>query len=228
MLRLLDGLDLKRLPSWAAGDHDPANPTVHQLRPNARSGFPGVLERAARGSRRLRSATSASKTTRSRKSGIYLQVVRWEKFLDAMSETRLQDEYNESVSNADIFVSLFATKAGPFTEEEFGVAWPRSGEPAGSRASTRISSKSRSGSARRIGGTEIALGVSGQAQAARALLDEYKSAEHLKRHFSDQLRDFVSRGEGDGRQVPMGYGVNIQWCSTTDAYVAAGLPGERP
>jgi hypothetical protein len=56
------------------------------------------------------------------KQGIYIEVVRWETFLDAMSETRLQDEYNEAVAAADIFVGLFFTKMGKFTEEEFDVA----------------------------------------------------------------------------------------------------------
>ncbi len=58
---------------------------------------------------------------RLRKEGLYLQIVRWENFLDAMSETRLQDEYQE-VRECDIFVSLFMTKTGTFTEEEFDVA----------------------------------------------------------------------------------------------------------
>jgi hypothetical protein len=35
--------------------------------------------------------------------GIYLQILRWENFLDAMSGTRLQEEYNEKVRNCDIF-----------------------------------------------------------------------------------------------------------------------------
>jgi hypothetical protein len=48
--------------------------------------------------------------------------LRWETFLDAMSETRLQDEYNEGVKESDIFVSLFKTKTGKYTEEEFEVA----------------------------------------------------------------------------------------------------------
>ena len=39
-----------------------------------------------------------------------------------MSETRSQDEYNKAVCNCDIFVSLFKTKTGKFTEEEFDVA----------------------------------------------------------------------------------------------------------
>jgi len=55
--------------------------------------------------------------------GMYLEVVRWENFLDAMSETRLQDEYNQAVRESDIFVCLFFTKTGTFTEEEFDTAY---------------------------------------------------------------------------------------------------------
>jgi len=51
--------------------------------------------------------------------GIFLRLERWEDFLDAMSQTRLQDEYNKAVISSDIFVSLFWTKAGDFTKEEF-------------------------------------------------------------------------------------------------------------
>lgn len=50
---------------------------------------------------------------------IYLTVVRWENFIDAMSKTRLQDEYNKAIVDCDIFVSLFHTKVGKYTEEEF-------------------------------------------------------------------------------------------------------------
>jgi len=57
------------------------------------------------------------------KRGLYLEIVRWEYFLDAMSETRLQDEYNKAIRECDIFVCLFFTKAGKFTEEEFDVAF---------------------------------------------------------------------------------------------------------
>src|SRR5262249_31716839 len=51
-----------------------------------------------------------------------LKITRWEEFLDAMSHTRLQDEYNQAVRESDIFVSLFATRAGQFTVEEFEAA----------------------------------------------------------------------------------------------------------
>jgi hypothetical protein len=59
---------------------------------------------------------------RLRDAGLYLKVRRWENFLDAMSETSLQDEYNKAVRGCDIFVSLFKIKTGKFTEEEFDVA----------------------------------------------------------------------------------------------------------
>lgn len=46
----------------------------------------------------------------------------WENFVDAMSKTRLQDEYNKAIVSADIFVMLFWTKVGIYTEEEFETA----------------------------------------------------------------------------------------------------------
>lgn len=39
-----------------------------------------------------------------------------------MSETRLQNEYHDAIRHCDVFVSLFFTKTGKFTEEEFEVA----------------------------------------------------------------------------------------------------------
>ena len=51
--------------------------------------------------------------------GIFLALVVWEDFIDAMSKTRLQDEYNKAITECHIFVSLFHTKVGKYTEEEF-------------------------------------------------------------------------------------------------------------
>lgn len=64
--------------------------------------------------------------------GVFLYLDIWEDFIDAMSPTRLQDEYNKAVIRCDIFVSLFFTKAGIFTEEEFDTAYGqfiRKGKP---------------------------------------------------------------------------------------------------
>ena len=57
------------------------------------------------------------------KEGIFLELRLWEDFIDRMSQTRLQDEYNEAAINSDIFVSLFWTKVGKYTKEEFSKAY---------------------------------------------------------------------------------------------------------
>jgi hypothetical protein len=54
--------------------------------------------------------------------GVFLELVIWEDFLDALSSTRLQDEYNKEIRQCDIFVMLFWTKVGRYTEEEFETA----------------------------------------------------------------------------------------------------------
>jgi internalin A len=57
------------------------------------------------------------------KKGIYLQIVQWEYFLDEISNSRLQDEYNNELKKCDIALCLFFTKVGKFTEEEFDTAY---------------------------------------------------------------------------------------------------------
>lgn len=54
--------------------------------------------------------------------GIFLDLIIWEDFIDAVSKTRLQDEYNKAIRDCDIFVMLFFTKVGPYTDEEFETA----------------------------------------------------------------------------------------------------------
>jgi hypothetical protein len=55
--------------------------------------------------------------------GVYLDLIVWEDFLDAVSQTRLQDEYNKAILECDIFLMLFATKVGKYTDEEFETAF---------------------------------------------------------------------------------------------------------
>ena len=55
--------------------------------------------------------------------GVFLDLVIWEDFLDAMSQTRLQDEYNKVIRECDLFVMLFWTKVGQYTKEEFETAF---------------------------------------------------------------------------------------------------------
>ncbi|MGH8628582.1 MAG: hypothetical protein ACREYC_26055, partial [Gammaproteobacteria bacterium] len=55
--------------------------------------------------------------------GVFIELIVWEDFLDAVSKRRLQDEYNEAIRESDIFVMLFWTKVGQYTEEEFETAF---------------------------------------------------------------------------------------------------------
>jgi hypothetical protein len=55
--------------------------------------------------------------------GVFLDLVVWEDFLDAMSQTRLQDEYNKAIRECDLFVMLFWTKVCQYTDEEFETAF---------------------------------------------------------------------------------------------------------
>lgn len=47
----------------------------------------------------------------------------WEDFIDAMSKTGLQDNYNKAATNCDIFLMLFFTKVGKYTAQEFEAAF---------------------------------------------------------------------------------------------------------
>jgi small GTP-binding protein len=109
VLELLDGFKLEALPAWATS-------------------APRTIKIFLASSSELREDRDAfdlhfrQANDRWIQKGIYLKIDRWETFLDAMSETRLQDKYNERVRENDIFVSLFKTKTGKYTEEEFDEA----------------------------------------------------------------------------------------------------------
>ena len=54
---------------------------------------------------------------------IFLKLIIWEDFLDSISQTSLQDEYNEAIRTCDIFVLLFFSKVGKFSQSEFESAF---------------------------------------------------------------------------------------------------------
>jgi hypothetical protein len=54
--------------------------------------------------------------------GVYLELVQWEYFFDALSATSKQDDYNKELKKSSIVICLFYTKAGKYTQEEFDTA----------------------------------------------------------------------------------------------------------
>lgn len=135
---------------------------------------------------------------RLRVDGVYLEIVRWENFLDAMSETRLQDEYNKALKACDVFVSLFFTKTGKFTEEEFDVAhqqFKAAGKPAIYTFFKNAEIKTGNLSASDL---QSLLAFQEKLQRLGHYYTKYDSIEHLKRQFRDQLDQLVFPG-GFGR-----------------------------
>jgi internalin A len=122
VLELLDGLRLGSMPAWAiqATEAPCQTDSSRSEQKTVKIFLASSSELSAE--RDDFELYLRQENDRLRNSGFYLEVKRWENFLDAMSETRLQDEYNTAVCNCDIFVSLFKTKTGKFTEEEFDVA----------------------------------------------------------------------------------------------------------
>ena len=51
--------------------------------------------------------------------GIYLQLVIWEKISKNFSKKRKQNEFNQAITESDIFICLVFDKVGQFTHEEF-------------------------------------------------------------------------------------------------------------
>lgn len=57
------------------------------------------------------------------KQNLFLELIRWENFIDSMNRVRLQNEYNRAVEEADIFIILYSGKVGKYTAEEFETAY---------------------------------------------------------------------------------------------------------
>lgn len=116
VLRLLDGIETAKLPSWANKPDQPLPPMTREIRIFLASSAELHPDREAFELHFHRFSNDL------RKHGITLEIVLWENFFNAVSKTRLQDEYNKAICSCDLFVSLFFTKAGKYTKEEFNVA----------------------------------------------------------------------------------------------------------
>ena len=165
--------------------------------------------------------------------GAFLQVVGWEYFLDAMSPTRLQDEYNNAIRDCDIFVMLYHTRVGKFTREEFEVAleqFHNTGKPLiYTYHKTSASKKPPSDE-----DTQSLAKFKDRLEGLQHFKTEYPNRKGLQLHFLQQL--YRLAGEGvigfaplggalapgtpppDLKHVPMSVHVNAQ----RDAVVAAG------
>lgn len=126
--------------------------------------------------------------------GILLELVIWENFIDAISETRLQDEYNKKIKSCDVFVMLFYTKVGKYTEEEFDMAlqtFQTEGKPLVYTYFKNVPIDETNQSERDKTSLEA---FKAKLKSIGHFKTQYENIDQLKFHFSDQLDKLVSEG----------------------------------
>jgi internalin A len=178
VLQLLDGIQVTSMPAWAKKE-----PAAAQR----------ILKIFLASSSELRADRDAfelylrQQNDQYRSKGTYFEIKRWENFLDAMSETRLQDEYNKEVRACDIFVGLFFTKVGKYTEEEFDTAYGQFQSTGKPKIFTYFKDEpTKLGSLKKedmnsLWALQEKLGKLGH------FWTKYENIESLKRQFRDQL-----------------------------------------
>ncbi|WP_273703258.1 hypothetical protein, partial [Candidatus Accumulibacter vicinus] len=140
------------------------------------------------------------------KRGVELELVLCEDFLDALSRTRLQDEYNGAIRSCDIFVLLFFTKVGPYTAEEFAAAYEHfqaTGKPV---LYTYFKDAPHQGARADL---QSLWAFQDKLEALGHFPTKYANVDQLKLHFCQQLDKLAANGFGDSppdRAVPGGRG----------------------
>ncbi|MGK7883303.1 MAG: hypothetical protein AB4057_01595 [Crocosphaera sp.] len=125
------------------------------------------------------------------KQGIFLELVIWEDFLDAMSRTRLQDEYNKAIKECDLFVSLFNTKVGQYTEEEVMIAWEAFKENNKPLIYTYFKESQINVSQANIEQLQSLEDFKRKLRELGHFYTKYNNIEDLKYKFSEQLNKFL-------------------------------------
>ena len=145
--------------------------------------------------------------------GVFLELVMWEDFIDAMSQTRLQDEYNKAIAECDLFVMLFWTKVGKYTEEEFEHAFRQFEATNRPFVFTYFKNAPASGSPNREDLTSL-WAFQDKLKALGHFQTEYRNVEGLLLHFTSQLDKLVAKGfiefrPDDGEPAGGRYGATL-------------------
>jgi internalin A len=122
--------------------------------------------------------------------GLFLRLEMWEDFIDAMSKTRLQDEYNKLVRECDIFISLYHTNVGPHTREEFEAAFGKFKENGAPLIYTYFN-ETPVEPRKMLQGAESVVEFQKMLDGLGHFHTHYKNIEDLKHRFSGQLRKVV-------------------------------------
>lgn len=141
--------------------------------------------------------------------GVFLKLIVWEDFLDSVSKTRLQDEYNKAIQECDVFVMLFCTKVGPYTEEEFETAFKQFKTTNKPFIFTYFKDAQVSTASLNEEEVMSLLAFKKKLRALGHFYTSYKNIDELKLHFHQQLDKLAASGFieltlGEGRTPPSG------------------------
>ena len=158
--------------------------------------------------------------------GVFLELIVWEDFLDAMSRTRLQDEYNKAIHGCDVFVMLFFTKVGPYTAEEFEVAFKQSQATNRPFIFTYFKDAQISTTSANMKDVASLLAFRERLDALGHFCTVYKNIEGLQLHFLQQLHKLAASGAIDFKPQDNETGVpdggTYQATLTGDGAIAQG------
>ena len=125
---------------------------------------------------------------------VFLELIIWEDFLDAMSKTRLQDEYKKAIRECDLFVMLFCTKVGQYTEEEFETAFGQFKAANKPFIFTYFKDVQISTGSANESDLMSLLAFKKQLGALGHFYSVYKNIDQLKFHFNQQLDKLADSG----------------------------------
>lgn len=125
---------------------------------------------------------------------IFLELIIWEDFLDAMSATSLQDEYNKAIRECDYFVMLFATKVGKYTEEEFDTAFKQYKSTSKPLIFTYFKDSSLALNETDQNDVESLQAFKEKIKELGHFYTRYRNIEGLREHFGNQLDKLVNKG----------------------------------
>lgn len=108
-----------------------------------------------------------------------------------MSQTRLQDEYNNAVRNSDIFVMLFWSKVGKYTLEEFETAFGRFKETNRPLLYTYFKNAPINMGDLIEQDTQSLFAIKRRLKELGHFHTEYKNIEELKYKFGEQLKKIL-------------------------------------
>ncbi len=207
VLELLDGLKLDKLPPWA---EDPSKKSPEDQNKNGSMENRSPKSSSTASLKTIRIFLASSKELAEerdafelyfrqqndsfRDKGYYLEIIRWENSIESISETRMQDEYNKKIKASHLFVSLFSTKAGKYTVEEFEVAHQNFKENGKPKVYTYFKNSQVNMEDADREALNSFWAFKDKLIELEHFYSTYNDIEHLKLKFSDQLQKLMNEG----------------------------------